>query len=320
FLGPACPHCGVVPGSRLPYETYDDAVWPSDQHPIGMSTCFIPGRLSDHDLLGADYARALNSLPGAFRKALLEGCWNVYEGQYFDHWSPDSMRIRRALIGEQAWWPHWVGIDYGFNGSQAAAYLFCKSPAAPDHPHGQTFVLEEYAATHLTAADYARELQRRFAGGERRILGWYLSPDAWNQRGDGHTLADQMTAATGIGFERASNDRVGGAMLIYSQLDRGELRIADSCSQLCEALPSRMHDPDRPDDICKVRGDPLDDCIDALRYGLYSFVAPAKLPPEAALQARITSRDPTVAMIQRQVAEERWRKITEPLRYLPRRH
>ena len=316
FHGDTCTHCQLTPASRHPSVLYRNAVWPSDQHPIGKSTCFIPGRLSDHTLLNSAYARSLASLPGAFRKALLEGCWDVYEGQYFDHWNPLAMLVPRPLIPVEPWWPHWVGIDYGFNGSQAAAYLLAKSPATDNHPNGRTYVLEEYTARHQTAAEFATALRDRFVDpARRRIAAWYLSPDAWADRGDGHTLADQMTAASGIGFESASNDRIGGAMLIYTQLDRGELLIADSCRQLREALPSRIHDASRPDDIAKIAGDPLDDCIDALRYGVYSYIGPARQTGAAA--AAELSRDPTVAMLQRRAAESRLG--AEHVRYLPER-
>lgn len=305
FLGPTCPHCQPVPQSRVAGQIYTDAVWPSDQHAIGRSTCFIPGRVTDHSLLGSDYVRNLESLGGSFRRALLEGCWNVYEGQYFDNWDPQRMVIPRALIPVQPWWPHWVGIDYGFNVSQAAAYLLCKSPPLPDCPAGRTYVLEEYTAAHRTAADFAADLKERFHG-YHRIAAWYLSPDSWSTRGGGHSLADQMTEATGIGFQPADTDRLGGAMLIYSQLGRGELQIAESCRQLRDALATRVHDPRRPDDILKIAGEPLDDCIDALRYALYSYFMPARTPAGAQIERFVTSPDATVSMIQRRLAEQRW--------------
>ncbi|MGH8506978.1 MAG: terminase large subunit domain-containing protein [Terriglobales bacterium] len=306
FHGATCTHCHIGPASRRPMAVYEDARWPSDQHPIGKTTCFIPGLLSDHALLGGEYARSLQSLPGAFRKALLEGCWDVYEGQYFDLWRPQDMVVRRAQVGEQAWWPHWVGVDYGFSGSQAAAYLLTRSPATAAHPHGVTYVLEEYTAQHQVAADFARELKERFAGGgERHLTAWYLSPDAWAQRGDGHTIAHQMTLASAINFAPASNDRVGGAMLVYTGLDRGELVICEGCKELREALPTRIHDPGRPDDILKVAGDPLDDCMDALRYGVYSYVGPARAPAAVQAAQRVTSEDATIAALQRRLAEER---------------
>lgn len=304
FHGETCTHCHIGPESRIPYRTYYDAAWPSDGRPIGKSTCFIPGRVTDHSLLGADYLTSLESLPGAFRKALLDGCWDVYEGQYFDNWMPERMVVKRATAPVEDWWPHWVAADYGFNVSQAAAYLFAKSP------QGTTFVLEEYTAKHQQAADFARALKARWQRDGRHIVAWYLSPDAWADRGDGHSLADQMQQAAGIGFTPASNDRIGGAMLVYSQLDSGQLLLCDGCRQLREALPSRIHDPSRPDDILKVSGDPLDDCLDALRYGVYSYVAPAAEPRAMQLQRQVTSGDPTIAALQRRLAENRLRQAS----------
>lgn len=317
FHGPVCTHCRITSESRQPNVIYKDAVWPSDQRPIRKSTCFIPGRVVDHDLLGADYLDSLESLPGAFRKALLDGCWDVYEGQYFDIWQPDRMVVKRQQIRTEPWWPHWVGADYGFNVSQAVAYLFCKAPVTTECPSGRVYILEEYSARHQKAADFARSLVERFTANERRVHAWYLSPDAWNQRGDDHCLADQMRTASGITFEPASNDRIGGAHLLYSKLDHGDLVIADTCRQLLEAIASRIHDPNRPDDILKVAGDPLDDCIDAARYGIYSFVAPPQTSDEQAVLAG-TSGDLTIAMLQRRIAEQRLQHQRAPLLYAPR--
>ncbi len=312
FHGPTCTHCRIGHQSRRPRAIYRDASWPSDQHPIGKTTCFIPGQLSDHTLLGADYVRTLATLPGAFRKALQEGCWDVYEGQYFDCWNPQRMVVARPTLDEQPWWPHWVGVDYGFSGSQAAAYLLTRTPASAEHPHGKTIVLEEHTARHQIAADFARALQERFQDGRRHIVAWYLSPDAWARRGDGHTLADQMIEATGISFTPASNDRLGGAMLVYTRLDRGELVICSGCRLLRETLPTRIHDPGRPDDILKIAGDPLDDCMDAVRYGVYSHVSPARMPAAVEAERSVTSADPTVAAIQRRLAERRFQQPSTP--------
>ncbi|MGH9413738.1 MAG: terminase large subunit domain-containing protein, partial [Terriglobales bacterium] len=299
FHGETCTHCHIGEHSRHPLTLYHDAVWPSDGRPIGKSTCFIPGRVTDHALLGAGYLASLESLPGAFRKALLDGCWDVYEGQYFDNWMPERMVVKRAIAPIADWWPHWVAADYGFNISQAAAYLFAKSP------EGVTYVVEEYTARHQQAADFARVLKSRWLANGRRIVAWYLSPDAWSERGDGHSLADQMQQAASVGFTPASNDRIGGAMLLYSQLDSGKLLITDGCRQLRETIPTRIHDPNRPDDILKISGDPLDDCIDAFRYGVYSFIAPAAVPSAMQLQQQVTSPDPTIAALQRRLAESR---------------
>ncbi|MGH9392786.1 MAG: terminase large subunit domain-containing protein, partial [Terriglobales bacterium] len=64
FQGESCTHCRVGERSRRPFALYRDAVWPSDQRPIGKTTCFIPGRVTDHTLLGRGYQDNLSSLPG----------------------------------------------------------------------------------------------------------------------------------------------------------------------------------------------------------------------------------------------------------------
>jgi hypothetical protein len=54
-------------------------------------------------------------------------------------------------------------------------------------------------------------------------------------------------------------------------LPSGELVICDNCTLLLRAIPSRIYHHEKEDDILKVKGDRLDDCTDALRYGLYTW-------------------------------------------------
>lgn len=322
FMGPVCTHCKIIPGaSRLPGRVYHDAKWPSDGKKIGKSTAFIPGRLSDHTLLGADYIKQLDTLPAYLSKALKDGCWDVFAGQFFDVWDAPRMVLERGRIYEQVqwWWPHWVGIDYGFNISKSFAYLAARGPATPDFPNGRIYIVDELSATHMQAADFALEVKQRWHIKDRRILNHYLSPDAWSNRGDGHTLADQMTAATQINFEKASNDRRGGAMLLYTLLDSGELVMSEDCYELKHAIPSRVHDPKKPDDVLKVSGDPHDDAYDAVRYTVYSYIHSALAPRGVQMDEAMTSTDPTSAMIQRRQMEAKLRKSDEPVWYTDHR-
>jgi hypothetical protein len=72
-----------------------------------------------------------------------------------------------------------------------------------------------------------------------------------------------------MGFIKANNDRTGGWQHIYKMLRSGELVICgDTCPKLVRAIPSRIHDPEKKDDIFKQKGDELDDCMDAFRYML----------------------------------------------------
>lgn len=320
FMGPKCSHCEVLPTSRVPGVLYRDAQWPSDGRAVGMSTCYIPGRATDHALLGSSYRATLDALPAKFRQALLDGCWAAFEGQYFDCYSPARCLVRRAEIPERPWWPRWVGADYGFTVSEACAYLLARGEPSPAFPRGRVYVLEEHAAKHLEAAAWSREVWRRLALSgaptPRKIAAWFLSPDAFSDRGEGHSLADQMREASGVPWQPAAHDRVGGAMLVYSMLGSGELVISDRCERLAEALATRIHDPARPNDVLKQPGDPLDDAFDALRYALYSFI-PAARTPEPVRDAReIEGLDPTAAMLRlRKIRADRGER-GKPKRYL----
>jgi hypothetical protein len=274
FQGPKCLHCleqegESLAGARQPFRIYDDARWPSDGRLIGFSTCYIPGRLTDHNLLGPEYAKQLEGLSAKFREALLAGCWGAFEGQYFECWNQSRMVIPANEIPVQPWWPHWAGADYGFSISQASAHLLCRSEPCDGFPRGRVYVVDEYTSKHEPAPDFARSLWRNFAVKRgtmtepQRIQAWYLSPDSFSNRGDGNTLADQMYQGSGIAFQSATDDRVAGAMLIYTMLNSGELMLSDKCPQLAEALQTRIHDPNRNDDVLKVKGDPLDDVIDS---------------------------------------------------------
>lgn len=284
--------------------------------------------------------------------ALLAGCWSVFEGQYFSCWEqprgiivhengthtipePDMrMVISRKELDIQHWWPHFTGTDYGFTISAAVSYLFVRVPRSEDFPNGRIYVLDEVVRQQILAEDLAHLLLKRWflqetAPGRwevpenpRRIQMWALSPDAWAKtgvKGDNDvplTRADQMNAVLGphrMGFIQANNDRQGGWQHIFRMLREGELVICkDTCPKLIEAIPSRIHDPDKEDDILKVKGDPLDDCMDALRYGLYTWIKDAVKPVDLQRAEAMQGLDPTSAMIARLKFDAQQNKANMP--------
>lgn len=307
FMGNGCSHCKEGhEGVRLPFDIYHDARWPSDNRPINMSTCFIPGRLSDHQMLGEQYNKMLEGLPASYAKALKEGCWDLFVGQYFDCWNRERMVVHRQTVRNEWWWTYWIGADYGFSGSAAVAHLFAKGPS------GVVYVIGEIALKRCPAKDFGKAIKEQWIDPypQRRLLMGYLSPDAWERDGgDGHTIADQVAEGSGFTWEKASNNRVSGAQLCYTALDQNEMKICDTCELLIAALPSRVHDEDKnPDDVKKVKDDPRDDAYDSWRYGYYSWIGPAEKPDSVKIYESVTSSDPTQAVIQYRQAQQRLKK------------
>jgi hypothetical protein len=88
---------------------YWDGHWPSDQYPLrdpdgnGFSVAFIPGRLSDHDLLNDKYVYRLRMMSGSLSAAMEQGCWCELQGAHFANWNVRKMTIsvrgcRRAMV------------------------------------------------------------------------------------------------------------------------------------------------------------------------------------------------------------------------------
>lgn len=266
FLGPKCPHCILKAGgkfpktSRKPYQLYTDASW-MDGVPLGLSTMFIPSKVTDHSIFGVaggSYAKRLRGLPLAFQQALLEGCWDAFEGQYFDCFDYNCHTMKHQNIEKlmKPWWPKWVSIDYGF-AHATVAYLWTMDP------EGHVYTLSEYIIHRRKATDVALDLQKLW--GDNRIKAWYLSPDAFRHDGtDDFSRAEMMSRATGIGFDEAYNERISGAMLMYQLLQDFKWHISDSCELLIASIPSRIHDEEKKaEDVLKVDSEDEDDAYDS---------------------------------------------------------
>jgi len=162
--------------------------------------------------------------------------------------------------------------------------------------------------------EFASEIIRRFDllgahqnGHRRNVEAVFQDPANKSQTGTGHSVRDQINevlAECGLAAIDGSDDRIGGWQLLFQLLARGQWLIADTCPLLIAAIPSRVHDPRRPGDLVKVGGDPLDDAMDAARYGIYSFITATEKPPELVLRDELRALaeqgDLTSAMIRYQ--------------------
>ncbi|HEV7523018.1 MAG TPA: hypothetical protein VGP89_18090 [Candidatus Angelobacter sp.] len=297
-------HCPVHEPTRsaIPGTIYKNATWKSDNAHIPLTTAFIPGKLSDHNLLGDRYAQLLRMQSGSLAKSLEMGCWCELDGAYFSNWNKDTMRVPYATVGERWWDSHFISMDYGFGKSSASAHLHVRTQ------DGKIRTIGEFVVAHMPAYEFANEVIERlvkpvYQGNARRIVAVYLDPANFKDIGDGHTIADQINEKLdpyNLVCTKASNDRIGGWQLMYQMLSSGEWAVADTCPKLVEAIPTRMHDEKKPGDLIKVPGDDLDDVMDDTRYGIYSFITTAVKPDSVRIEealAGIPIEDATSRMI-----------------------
>jgi hypothetical protein len=327
FLHGACP-VHEPEKCAAPGRIYTDRVWPSDGKLIPMSVAFIPGRLSDHNLLGPDYVEKLRMQEGTLADQLEQGCWCKLEGAYYGKiWNKAKMVLPYGSVGETYWWQFWIALDYGFGKSYAAAGLYVKTPAVEGFKNGRMFKIAEICIAMCPAHEFAQRVAEAFVvplvnGQRRNIVAVYADPANFNKAYDlrigtgGHSVADQINevlAPYGIGCTQASNDRIGGWQLIYRLLQSGEFAFADTCPMASEAIRTRVHDEKRPGDVLKIPGDPLDDSADETRYGLYSFInspeKPKDLARREAVQALVEARDLTSSAIRYSQMEQQDRYV-----------
>jgi hypothetical protein len=90
---------------------------------------FIPARVTDNPIYAGDenYLKTLRALPSHLKRAFLDGDWNVYAGQYFDHFDCSRHVVHAEQIEWKPWWPRWISIDWGFE-HPAAVYWHAQTP------------------------------------------------------------------------------------------------------------------------------------------------------------------------------------------------
>lgn len=335
--------------SCIPGKVYHDRVWPSDGVKIPLSVAFIPGKLSDHNLLGEDYIKNLNQMSAAYAEAMAKGCWDTLEGAYFPFLNRDMIRkIEECDI--QPWHSHFIAIDYGMGQSHAAAGLFVRSPAemakvvsipglktkviSPAWPNGRIRQIGEIVVPMTPVDDFARMVVEGFIaphGDEMRrsIVAIFLDPANFNPSYDlrqgtgGHAVSDQIDRILepwDMSCQRASNNRPAGWQLVSRMLRDGEFEFTYHSMETFDSLRTRMIDKEKYLDIIKEKGKPADDLADMLRYALFSFINPADKPRELVLKEAtagidISTREGlTSAGIRYQIAAENYDRGEEPIR------
>lgn len=303
FLRGACP---VHNPQKAPQtaQLYFDGQWPSDGYPLqaedgqGFSIAFIPGRLTDHNLLDDKYIYRLRMMSGSLAPAMETGCWCELEGMYFDFLRADQL-CDLSETNEQWWENHIISLDFGFGKSAAAAGLFSITEPHERFPAGRIFELGTIVEKRMEATEFAREVCERFiaqsvGGQQRRIVGIYLDPSNFKHIGTGPSVAQQMQEVFNqygnFNIIPASNDRVAGWQMMYRLLKNGQFvltRCNKGKSLIFESLSTRMHHDKLSGDLQKVAGDELDDVADMARYAILTWFESSAMPREVKIETKL---------------------------------
>ncbi len=182
-------HCPVhnARDAAQPGQLYRDRCWPSDGEAIPFSVAFIPGKLSDHNLLDANYSKRLHMMSGGAAAAMEQGCWCTLEGAYFPFMHAGMVRPL-AEVGVEWWHNHFLSIDYGYGKSSSSVGLYVRGPAevrqsttipgieskrlqqedGPEFPQGRIRKIGELVVPHVPAYELAQMVVDAFIKHRRK--------------------------------------------------------------------------------------------------------------------------------------------------------
>jgi phage terminase large subunit len=219
--------------------------------PNGKTRIFLPARVQDNLFLMAkdpDYVKRLADLPDDQRKALLDGSWDLYEGQYFSEFSRDVHVARPIEIP-----PHWrvyFTMDYGLD-------MFAGYYIALD-PQERGYVIREIYEPNMIISDAAKLILKTTKELGVKVHSYLAPTDLWNRRQEtGKSVAD-IFYAEGLRLTKTSRDRIDGWMAMKEWLapfeDEQGIRIAKlrffpSCVNAIRCIPALQFSESKPNDV-----------------------------------------------------------------------
>jgi len=260
---------------------YVDIGSPEEPHDVEIEPgrfethIFIPSKLADNKILeerDPGYRRKLENQDDNTRKMLLDGDWDVFEGQYFHEWNRDIHTIKPFEIPKH--YKKLICGDYGY--SKPSAIYWC----AIDED-GVFYVYRELYVTKFTYKDLAKEIISLTPDNEK-IDYWVFDPAIWSVKGEASISGAQMMEDTykevtkkTLNLKKANNDRLSGWNLIRQYLkpfSRGDglianLQVFTTCPNLIRTLPSMIYDKTKIEDL---NSDGEDHAPDSIRYGIMS--------------------------------------------------
>lgn len=162
------------------------------------------------------YLDRLALLPEAERRAKL-GDWWIFSGQVFDNFrieplsdEPENAKHVIEPIEIPDFWPKVLAIDWGFKANTIALW-------GAISPNGRAYIYREYCIKQAQVAEWATEIGE-LARLDKNLKVVKLDTNAWDQRGEEKTIAEQFEQFSKLRPEPASKGRISGKMLVQEYL------------------------------------------------------------------------------------------------------
>ena len=249
-------------GHQWVKERFVDIGAPNQVHKVKNETgtestrIFIPSFVTDNRFLmekDPDYEKRLDALPEKERKALREGNWDIFDGQYFNEFDRKIHVVEPFEIPDE--WDRYRTIDYGLD------MLACLWVAVDTK--GNEYVYKELYESNLIISAAAQRIIE--VNGDDKIKCTYAPPDLWNRRNDTGKSAYDIFRENGVILRRSANNRIQGwyavaeHLKVYDEKDEqtgelkktAKLKFFNTCLNILRTLPIIQHDEKNPNDVAK---------------------------------------------------------------------
>jgi len=271
---------------KEPMTTYRDE--------LGLTSMYIPAKVYDNPaIIDNDpmYVKRLEALPEQERKALLDGDWNIFAGQYFKEWMPSIHIIEPFYIPLH--WKRFIAGDYGHKKPSSVGWY-----AIDDEGKFYRYreIYEEglyYDTLAKKICDMSRGEKIEYAVFDPAIFG---DRQHHSQAREGQSGAEIMQEIINedrkddrFSVLRADNRRVEGWRSLKQRLrvyvnDKGKrdanFKVFSTCTAFNTIFPSNIHDTRNPEDLDT---DGEDHSADEGRYASMSRPESASLTREESL-------------------------------------
>ncbi|MBQ0125288.1 MAG: phage terminase large subunit [Clostridiales bacterium] len=220
---------------------------------------FIPAGVYDNDALmreDPEYVRQIENLPTDLRRAWLDGCWDIFSGQFFPEFDAEK-HVERAFTPDSSY-QKYLAVDYGLD-MLAAEFVALDSG-------GHAHVYDEIYESGLIVSEAAALIRKKLCDGMICIA----PADLWSRQKDSGLSIAELFMQNGVFFQKLTPSRIGGFAAMKEWLKVGDdgkpkMTICDNCKNIIRTLPLLIYDEKNP---CDAATEPheITHAPDALRY------------------------------------------------------
>lgn len=177
---------------------------------------FIRAGVNDNPHISEQYKKDLDALPEAERQAKKFGSWTAYEGQVFSEFrakhypsEPDNALHVIEPFEIPAAWPKVVSIDWGYSAMTWVGY-------GAVSPFGRLYIYREQSFVREKIEEWAPKVRHYIDLENPRDI--VICHSAGQDRGQPHTIQQQVSVALDRPLSLSVKDRVGTKALLHEYL------------------------------------------------------------------------------------------------------